>query len=64
LAKANGNDKYSVFLIIFIHCRPIYGTDGEIQDKALAKNLIFRTLEVLSPTKGRAGKSALKYRYV
>jgi hypothetical protein len=23
LAKANGNDKYKVFLIISIHCRPI-----------------------------------------
>jgi hypothetical protein len=36
LAKANGNDKYQVILIILIHCRPIYGTDRGIKKDALA----------------------------
>jgi preprotein translocase subunit SecB len=40
LAKANGNDKYKVFLMISIHCRPIYGTDREVGNGALAKTPI------------------------
>nr|WP_183562235.1 hypothetical protein [Mucilaginibacter sp. SP1R1]MBB6150326.1 hypothetical protein [Mucilaginibacter sp. SP1R1] len=37
LALANGNGKFTAFLILFIHCRPIYGTDREAENGALAK---------------------------
>jgi hypothetical protein len=41
LAEANGNDEYGLVLMIFIHCRLIYGTGTEAKNEALAKTLLF-----------------------
>jgi hypothetical protein len=43
LAEANGNDPYKLALMIFIHCRHIYGADIEAKNEALAETLPYRT---------------------
>jgi hypothetical protein len=47
----------SKYLMIFIHCRPIYGTDTGVQDKGFSQTLIVTADSSRSPASKTLFKS-------